>query len=117
MTERAYIQDPKDETDRYASREDFRRIFTEDLDELYQLSFLFTRDPQKAEQCLVGGLEDCVAENSVFREWAGSWAKRAIIEYVIRELKPRPNPSNSLTSAAIFLGIDKHSSGSPDHFE
>jgi len=117
MTERAYIQDPKDETDRYASREDFRRIFTEDLDELYQLSFLLTRDPQKAERCFVGGLEDCVAGNSVFREWARSWAKRAIIQNAIRELKPRPNPSNSLTSAAIFLGIDQHSSGPPNHFE
>src|SRR5690349_15183851 len=117
MTMRAYIQDRKDETDQYAGREDFRRIFTEDLDELYQLSFLLTRDPQKAEQCLIGGLEDCVAGNSVFREWAGSWAKRAIIENAIRELKLSPNLSNSLTSAAIFLGIDKHSSGSPEDFE
>jgi len=115
MTERAYIQDPKDETDRYASREDFRRIFAEDLDGLYQLSFLLTRDPQKAEQCFVGGLEDCVAGNSVFREWARSWAKRAIIQNAIRELKPRPGLSNS--GAAIFLGIDQHSSGPPNHFE
>ena len=117
MTEQAYIQDRKDETDQYASLEDFRRIFSEDLDGLYQLSFLLTRDPQKAEQCFVGGLEDCVAGNSVFREWARSWAKRAIIQNAIRELKPRPNPSNSLTSAAIFLGIDQHSSGRPNHFE
>jgi hypothetical protein len=28
MTDRAYIQDRHDETDRYASREDFRRIVT-----------------------------------------------------------------------------------------
>ena len=117
MTKRAYIKDPKDETDRYASREDFRRIFTEDLDELYQLSFLLTRDPQKAEQCFVGGLEDCVAGNSVFHEWARSWAKRALIQNAIRELKPRPGLSNPLTSAAIFLGIDQHSSSRPNHFE
>jgi DNA-directed RNA polymerase specialized sigma24 family protein len=117
MTDRAYIQNPKDKTDRYASREDFRRIFTEDLDELYQLSFLLTRDPQKAEQCFVGGLEGCVAGNSVFREWARSWAKRAIILNAIRELKPRPGLPDPLTSAAIFLGIDQHSSGPPNHFE
>jgi hypothetical protein len=80
MTKRAYIQDRKYETDQYASREDFRRIFTEDLDGLYQLSFLLTRDPQKAEQCFVGGLEDCLAGNPVFREWARSWAKRAIVQ-------------------------------------
>ena len=117
MTERDYIQDHKDETDRYASREDFRRIFTEDLDGLYQLSFLLTRDLQKAEQCFVGGLEDCVAGNSVFREWARSWAKRAIIQNAIRELKPRPGLSNSHPSAAISFDIGQLSSGPANHFE
>jgi len=111
MTERAYIQDRKDETDRYASREDFRRIFTEDLTGLYQLSFLLTRDPQKAEQCFIGALEDCAAGNSVFHDWARSSAKRAIVQNAIRELKPRPGQSNSSASAAIFLDIDQLSSG------
>jgi DNA-directed RNA polymerase specialized sigma24 family protein len=117
MTERAYIQDRKDETDQCASREDFCRIFTEDLDGLYQLSFLLTRDPQKAEQCFVGGLEDCVAGNPIFREWARSWAKRAIVQNAISELKPRPGLSNSPTSAAIFLDTNQRSSGRAHHFE
>jgi DNA-directed RNA polymerase specialized sigma24 family protein len=117
MTERAYIQDRKDETDRYASREDFCRIFNEDLDGLYQLSFLLTRDPQKAEQCIIGGLEDCVARNSVFRDWARSSAKRAIVQNAIRELKPRPSLSNSSRSAAIFPDIDKRLSGPANHSE
>jgi DNA-directed RNA polymerase specialized sigma24 family protein len=117
MTERAYIQDRKDETDRYASREDFRRIFNEDLDALYQLSFLLTRDPQKAEQCFIGGLEDCVARNSVFRDWARSSAKRAIVQNAIRELNPRPGLSNSPTSAAIFPDIDQPLSGPANYSE
>jgi DNA-directed RNA polymerase specialized sigma24 family protein len=117
MTEQAYIQDRKDETDQYASREDFRRIFTEDLDGLYQLSFLLTRDSQKAEQCFVGGLEDCLAGKPVFREWARSWAKRAIVQNAIRELKPRPGLPDSSPSAAIFLDIDQLSSGPANHFE
>jgi|SRR5882762_4852917 len=117
MTERAYIQDRKDETDRYASREDFRRIFNEDVDGLYQLSFLLTRDPQKAEQCFIGGLEDCVARNTVFRDWARSSAKRAIVQNAIRELKPRPCLSNSPTSAAIFPDIDQLVNGPVNHSE
>ena len=116
MTERAFIQYRKDETDQYASREDFRRIFTEDLGGLYQLSFLLTRDPQKAELCFVRGLEDCVAGNSVFREWAPSWAKRAIVKNAIRELRPRPGPSNSFPSSVIFQDFDQLSSGPVDHF-
>jgi hypothetical protein len=117
MTERAYIQDRKDETDRYASREDSRRIFNEDLDALYQLSFLLTRDPQKAEQCCIGGLEDCVARNSVFRDGARSWAKRAIVQNAIRELNPRPGLSNSPASAAIFPDINQLLSGPANHSE
>jgi len=117
MTERAYIQDRKDETNLYASREHCRRIFNEDLDALYQLSFLFTRDPQKAEQCFVSGVEDCVAGNPVFREWARSWAKRAIIQTAIRELNPRPGLSNSPTSAAIFPDIDRLLSGPANYSE
>jgi hypothetical protein len=116
MTERAYIQDRKDETDRYSSREDFRRIFNEDLDGLYQLSFLLTRDPQNAEQCL-GDLEDCVARNSVFCDWARSSAKRAIVQNAIRELNPRPGLSNSPTSAAIFTDINQLLSGPANHSE
>jgi len=117
MTERAYIQDRKDETNLYASREHFRRIFNEDLDALYQLSFLLTRDPQKAEQGFVSGVEDCVAGNPVFREWARSWAKRAIIQSAIRELKPRPGQSNSPPSTAIFLDTAQLSSVPATHFE
>jgi len=117
MTERANIQDRKNGTDQYASREDFRRIFNEDLDALYQLSFLLTRDPQKAEQSFIRGLEDCVARNSVFRDWARSSAKRAIVQNAIRELNPRAGLSNSPTSAAIFPYIDQLLSGPANHSE
>ena len=89
MTERDHIQVREEQANRYASREDFHTIFGEHLTELYQLSFLLTRDPARAERCLVGGLEDCVTGNRAFREWACSWAKRTIVQNAIRELKPR----------------------------
>ena len=81
---------------------------------LYQLSFLLTGDHEKAEKCLVAGIEDCVKENRVFREWARSWAKRIIVENAIRELKPRPSLPSSLrlrlfcrtaSSQAVQVGI------------
>jgi DNA-directed RNA polymerase specialized sigma24 family protein len=116
MTERAHIRVHEEKANLYASREDFRRIFSEDMNGLYQLSLLLTRDPQKAEQCFVGGLEDCVAGNSVFREWAHSWAKRAIIQNAIRELNPRPSQSNRV-SPTIFADIDQLLSGPGKYFE
>jgi DNA-directed RNA polymerase specialized sigma24 family protein len=115
MTERSDIQVREREPDPHASHADFHTIFNEDLKEHYQLSFLLTRDPAKAERCLVGGLEDCVTGNRVFREWARSWAKRAILQNAIRELKPRPSQSNSLLSGAIFPDIEQLSRDG--HFE
>ena len=114
MIEQTQMQAPQKEANVYASREDFHTIFNEDLRQLYHLSFLLTRDPAKAERCLVVGLEDCVRENRVFREWARSWAKRVIVQNAIRELKPRPIHSNLRLSEAIFSDIDQLSSVS-DH--
>lgn len=85
----------------YASREDFARIFSEGLNSLYQLSFLLTGDHEKAQKCFVSGIEDCVTENRVFKEWARSWAKRTIIQKAIGELKPRPSHSSSIPSRTI----------------
>ena len=116
MTERAHIQVREKEGNVYASREDFHTIFSEDLKELYQLSLLLTRDPVRAEQCLVSGLEDCATGNPVFREWARSWAKRTIVQNAIRELKPRSIHSDSRSSETIFPDIHQLSSGRDGHF-
>src|SRR5258707_282508 len=74
----------------YASSGDFRRIFYEEKDSLYRLSFLLTADREKAQQCFVSGLEDAVKGNLVFKEWGRSWARRSIIQNAVRVINPRP---------------------------
>jgi hypothetical protein len=74
----------------YASSGDFQRIFDEDMNGLYLLSFLLTADHEKAEQCFVSGLEDAVNGNPVFKEWARSWARRVIIKNAVEVMNPRP---------------------------
>ena len=95
------------EVNHYATSDDFDRIFTEDMHRLHQLSFLLTRDQEKAERCFVTGLEDSVKSNRVFREWARSWAKRNIIQSAIRELKPGPKRDRSFSSvpALPYVGV------------
>jgi DNA-directed RNA polymerase specialized sigma24 family protein len=115
MTEPGHIQVREEQANRYASREDFQTIFSEHLNDLYQLSFLLTRDPAKAERCFVSGIEDCVTGNRVFREWARSWAKRTIVQNAIRELKPRPSHSNSPLSETL-PDIGRLSGGPGGHF-
>ncbi len=72
----------------YTSGDDFCRVFQEDMNGLYLLSFLLTADQKKAEQCFVSGFEEAVEGSPVFKEWARSWARRAIIQNAVRVINP-----------------------------
>jgi hypothetical protein len=74
---------------RYATRSEFCRIFENNMNSLYLLSLLLTTDQTIAEQCLVGGLHIAQEGSQVFKEWAESWARRAIIQNAIRMIRPR----------------------------
>jgi DNA-directed RNA polymerase specialized sigma24 family protein len=74
----------------YATSCDFSTIFHDQVNELYTLSLLLTAGQNKAEQCFVAGLEDCLKGSPVFRAWAQSWARRIVIKNAIRMLSPRP---------------------------
>lgn len=102
MPEAKHITRPS----QYASNEDFCRIFHEDMNGLYLLSFLLTADPAKAEQCFVSGLEDSVQGNHVFKEWARSWARRTIIQNAVRMINPRPTAARGYSSLASVNGND-----------
>jgi DNA-directed RNA polymerase specialized sigma24 family protein len=77
-------------TDEYATRSDFHEIFREETAGLHLLAFLLTAEAEKAEQCFVAGLDNSVRGNAVFREWARSWSKRAIIKNAIKAISPAP---------------------------
>ena len=84
----------------YASCKDFQQIFTEDIVGLHRLAFLLTADHGKAEQCFVAGLEDSIHGNPVFRQWARSWSKRAIIQSAIKAIGPVPSRHGVLPETA-----------------
>jgi DNA-directed RNA polymerase specialized sigma24 family protein len=90
----------------YASSADFCRVFDENMNSLYLLAFLLTADREKAEQCFVSGLEDAVEGNPVFKEWARSWARRAIILNAVRVINPRPTEENrGSNSASVNINV------------
>jgi hypothetical protein len=115
-TGQAHSQISGSDEDRYATREDFLKIFDEDLKGLYQLSFLLTGDHQKGERCFVSGIEDCAKENRVFREWARGWAKRVIAENAIRELSTRWKHCSSSSIPTVF-SHNQQSRGPIGHFD
>src|SRR5579863_3681116 len=91
----------------YASSDDFRRVFDQDMNSLYVLSFLLTADHEKAEQCFVSGLEDAVEGNPVFKEWARTWARRVIIVNAVRAIAPRPMEENGRSSSGMVSSNGK----------
>jgi DNA-directed RNA polymerase specialized sigma24 family protein len=98
----------------YATAEEFLRVFDEDLNPLYQLSFLLTGDHQKGETCFVAAIERCANETRVFRQWARAWAKRVIVQSAIRELQPR---LSSKSSPRSVFSLNHQSSSPSRHFD
>jgi len=74
----------------YATNEDFCRLFANSVEKLYLLSYLLIANREKAEQCFVASLDDCVDGISVFKEWAEAWARRVIVRNAVRLMQPRP---------------------------
>jgi hypothetical protein len=83
----------------FATRADFEKIFTEDMHGLHLLSLLLTADQAQAEQAFVAGLEDSIHGNPVFRQWARSWSKRAIIKNAIKLVAPTSAQQSSSPQA------------------
>src|SRR5258708_1601906 len=117
MTEQAHTQVCGNGEKRYATREEFLKIFDQDMNGLYQLAFLLTGDHQTAERCFVAGIQDCAKENRMFREWARAWAKRVIVKNAIRELHPRWSHWNSSAVLPIVFSHNQQSSGPIGHFD
>jgi hypothetical protein len=116
MTGLVHSQTCTNWADRYATREDFCKIFDEDLNGLYQLSLLLTGDQRRGERCFVAGIDDCAKENRVFREWARAWAKRVIVRNAIRELNPRRKDSSSYSIPTV-LSHNRQSRSPVGHFD
>ena len=91
----------------YATSADFKRIFSEDVNNLYLLSLLLTGTPEKAEECFVEGIEQSTNGNYVFKEWARSWARRTIIQSAIRLIAPMDFGQTVSRSADFVRGMDK----------
>lgn len=73
---------------RYATAADFGEIFTSEMHSLFILSLLLTGDTNKAEECFISALEDCLHGMNSFLGWARLWARRCIIKHAISLIMP-----------------------------
>src|ERR1700677_1737181 len=74
----------------YPTVTDFFRTFDEEMHSLYLLSFLLTADHDKAEQCLVSAIGECVEGVGVFMDWARSWTRGAVLKHAVKMIMPAP---------------------------
>lgn len=94
----------------YATPTDFCRIFHEEMDSLYSLALVLTRNHEQAQQCLLAALEDCSTAATVFPEWAYSWSKRAVIKNAIRLLNPVPGVNSEPEAPQVAIAGEMDSS-------
>ena len=80
----------------YPTVTDFLKTFNEEMHSLYLLSFLLTADHDKAEQCLVSAMGECMEEVGVFMDWARSWARGAVLTRAIQMIMPTPEQVDSI---------------------
>jgi hypothetical protein len=81
----------------YATATDLFKNFTEEMHSLHLLSLLLTADNDKAEQCFVSAMGECLEEVGAFMEWTRSRARRAILKYAIQMIMPVPEHADSLS--------------------
>jgi len=74
----------------YPTVADFLQAFNEEMHSLYLLSFLLTADHDKAEQCLVSAMGECVEGIGVSVNAPGSWTRGAVLKHAIQMIKPAP---------------------------
>jgi hypothetical protein len=86
---------------RYPTATDFFRTFDEQMHSLYLLSFLLTADHDKAEQCLVSAIGECVEGIGVFMDWVRSWTWGAVLKHAIQMIMPAPEHADSVSLISL----------------
>jgi hypothetical protein len=85
----------------YPTVTDFFTTFHEEMHSLYLLSFLLTADPDKAEQCLVSAMGECVEGIGVRMDWARSWTRAAVLKHAIQMINPAPEHTDCVSFTSL----------------
>ena len=82
----------------------FCKLFIRDMESLYLLAFLLTGNHDKAEQCFLESLDECLSGISVFQEWADFAARRVIVRQALRMTAQHAGPLRSARDAVDSTG-------------
>ena len=82
---------------------DFFNIFNEEMHSLYLLAFLLTADHDRAEECLVSAMGECLEGVGVFTDWARSWTRGAVLKRAIQMIMPAPEHADKVA----FISLER----------
>jgi hypothetical protein len=72
----------------YASSKDFCAIFAKEMGSLYGLALFLCADHDRATRTFLAALSDCLKSETVFKEQARSWSRRAIFKHALQAMNP-----------------------------
>ena len=81
----------------YPTVTDFFRSFDEEMHNLYLLSFLLTADHDKAEQCLVFAMGECVEGSGLLMDWT----RGAVLKHAIQMIMPAPEHTDCVSLISL----------------
>src|ERR1700758_916275 len=99
------IQLPDESATPYLTATNFVEAFNQEVRSLYLLSFLLTADHDKAEECLVLAIGECMEGSPVFTDRAHSWTRRAVMKHAIRMIMPEPEHAGDLSFASLACPV------------
>jgi hypothetical protein len=85
----------------YATVADFLKTLNEEMHGLYLLSFLLTADHDKAKQCLISAIGECVEGIGVFIDRARLWTRRAVLKHAIQMIRPEPENADNVSFLSL----------------
>ena len=72
----------------YTTADEFCAIFNREMQSFFPLALVLTGDEAKAQKSFLGGLAKCRKATTVFKDWARSYARLAVIESAVDLLAP-----------------------------
>jgi hypothetical protein len=89
----------------YMTVTDFLTTFNEEMHSLYLLSFLLTADHDKAEECLVSAMGECVEGIGIFKDWARSWTREVVLKRAIQMIMPTPEHADTVSLSSLKSSV------------
>ena len=101
----------------YATADDVQKLFVAAMNDLFCLAFLLTAHAERAEDCLVRSIRECMRSTRILRENLLIWARNSVIRHgiaIATELEGDPSRDTGTDSFPLTPESSQVSAGTTD---